>query len=750
MLLTGNAILFGTTFADQVVPFASSAFTADSVDLANNVLTKIYTSAPSSNVFWPAESVVDDRVLATIQSMGFTHTVVDQMRHFFKWFGRTEALGQAGYQINNVNGMGLFPIHDFASNFRFQNEDLGLNLPLRELLSRRARSATQDQVLSLLCDWGDFSNLDNATAYDLNMRWIANHPWIELVTLDDVALGGVDISQPADGTGDTWSAVDRGTGQNLQLSAKDFIDHATQEDYANWYDGQIGSEEGLSNKVFEIRPGVSLPESFGEVGVTGLAHDTWIEVNAISHGSTGQLGRSVAHAAMFVTAFHEQQNNDLSKFSTGTYIYPDTDYNKLADFSKLAQSQLRFAALYKRVDAWSTMAPNEATTSAEDIDLDGEPEYLLYNATSFAVFESIGGRCVAAFARNPTSSSVYQIIGTQPAYAGRETEEEGTENVANGSVGARRTSAFKDWFADGSGGTNQFVNSLYSVAPSGSNGWSFTAPEGAIIKTITLDDTLPELHASYVINGTTVNKLYVRHGLSPNLWNLIARGHYDLDNLSVSEGRISLANRGGAEPVVAQITYDSATTNFNGDAIDDQPSTLEWDALNMRNQALTQQVEFTNIDGQNSFSMTLSLESGVTDNDSDDLPNWWELDNNLDPESALGNDGRDGNQDGDAFTNFEEYVLGLDLGVAEFNGLPKGLIARNLNNDFTITFPALAGRSYRVWYVDDLTQAWQPAGDRFSIAEDDPAYIWTDDGSSTTPQPSSVDLRFFKIEIARP
>ena len=31
---------------------------------------------------------------------------------------------------------------------------------------------------------------------------------------------------------------------------------------------------------------------------------------------------------------------------------------------------------------------------------------------------------------------------------------------------------------------------------------------------------------------------------------------------------------------------------------------------------LTQQVEFTNIDGQNSFYMTLALESGVTDNDS--------------------------------------------------------------------------------------------------------------------------------------
>jgi hypothetical protein len=170
----------------------------------------------------------------------------------------------------------------------------------------------------------------------------------------------------------------------------------------------------------------------------------------------------------------------------------------------------------------------------------------------------------------------------------------------------------------------------------------------------------------------------------------------------------------------------------------------------MRNQALTQQVEFTNVDGQNSLSMTLALENGITDNDSDGLPNWWELDNNLDPESALGNDGRNGNEDGDAFANFEEYVLGLDLGLVDFNGLPKGLISKNLENDFTITFPVLAGRSYRVWYVDDLTQPWQPAGDRFSIADDDPTYIWTDDGSNTTPQPSSVDLRFFKIEIARP
>jgi len=754
LLLSGDGMLFGTTFADQVVPFATTAFTQDSVNLANDVLTEIYSSAPSSNVFWPAERVADDGVLTTIQSMGYSHTVVDQMRHFFKWFGRTQALGQSGYQINEVNNVGLFPIHDFASTFRFQNDDNGLNISLRELLSRRARDGTQDQVLSLLSDLNDFRTGTNADAYDINLRWMANRPWIKLVTLDDVADGEIDLSQPADGSGDTWSTVDRGTGQSLERSAKDFIDHATQEDYSNWYNGQAGREEGLANKIFEVRGGVNLPDSFGQIGIDGIADATWSKVNAINNTSTGQLGRATAHAAMFVTAFHDQQNNDLSKFSTGTYIYPDTDDNNLADFSKLAQSQMRFAALYKRVDTWAASPPASATTSAEDIDLDGENEYLLYNASSFAVFEATGGRCVAAFARNTLTGTVYQVVGTQPTYAGSETEDEGTTNVSTGEIGARRTSAFKDWFADGTGGgTTQYVNAIYDVTASSTDAWVFTLPtgplQGHITKTITLDDTLPKLQANYALNGTNVNKLYVRHGLSPNLWNLISRGQYDLDPLSVSANRLRLANRGGAEPVVAEITYDSSAS-YVGSAVDDIPGTTEWDALNMRNQALTQQVELTNVDGQNTFTISLSLESGSTDNDSDDLPNWWELDNSLNPDSEVGTDGADGNEDGDAFTNFEEYVLGLDLGVAEFNGLPQGLIETNLSGDFTVTFPVLAGRSYRVWYVDDLTQTWQPAGSSFSITEDNSAYVWTDDGSATTPNPFTVDKRFFKIEITRP
>ena len=115
------------------------------------------------------------------------------------------------------------------------------------------------------------------------------------------------------------------------------------------------------------------------------------------------------------TQFHNQQNNDLSKFSTGDYIFPDTDFNSLIDFAKDVQSQTRKAAMYQRVDVWAAAAGGltGSTNVTEDVDLDGEDEYLLYNDRLFAVFERIGGRMIAAWLRNVGDGTVYQVVGNQ-------------------------------------------------------------------------------------------------------------------------------------------------------------------------------------------------------------------------------------------------------------------------------------------------------------------------------------------------
>ena len=141
----------------------------------------------------------------------------------------------------------IIAIHDFASSFVFTNQGNGLNMPLREMLSR-ARSENQSQIVCILSDFDNFLEGTNADGYDRNIRWLANRPWIELVSLEDVTEGNIDISQPPDKTGDIWDTVNQGNERTLQRIAKDFIDHATQEDYGNWYNGQSDREEGLEKQ----------------------------------------------------------------------------------------------------------------------------------------------------------------------------------------------------------------------------------------------------------------------------------------------------------------------------------------------------------------------------------------------------------------------------------------------------------------------------------------------------------------------
>ncbi len=744
--------LTGSTVADHKLAYFSNAFNADNTAAAATLLTRIYGTAPSSRTLWNPGRVADSGVLQGIAAIGYDHTFIDQMRHLLKWQGRSTALSDDGYRINRFHGVNCFTINDQASGYRFQNADSGLAMPLRNLFHRKARSGTQDQVVIIQSDWEDFLSFDDAAAYDRNLRWIANRPWIRTVTPGNIIRGEIDINR--DGAGDSWYVIDRGSPALAKVS-QDEIDHATQENYDNWYLGQEGREEGLFAKVFEIRPGTPLPASrrFGMQALAdnGLADLGWDAVSSLG-GSTpaslSLLARSSLHAATASTALHNQSNNDLSNDSTGAYTTPDTDYNTLSSLSKRAQSQIRFAEVYKHVAAWNASPPSSPEAVAADVDLDGEQEYILRNTRVFAVFEALGGRMTASWARNESDGTLHQMSGPLAALSDQETEWEGiSHDDGTGGTGAHRTSGFKDWFVVGPG-TNS-VNALYTATASGPNGWTFASPDGRITKTLSLEGEGPRIRANYTL-GAGATSLFIRFGLSPHLEDLLASGQRNLTSAAIQAGTKTITNSSDNHSAAAALhtlgTGLSGAT-VNALAIDDAPSAatpFAPDTFNMRNQALTEQVEVQGMGANFSFELELLSGNPDPDQDGDGLPDDWEQLHglsNTDDGSGNPDNGAAGDPDKDGMSNMIEWLVNLNPVVRDLHLFPKPVLAR-IPGGTRISFPTLPGRTYQLQGSANLS-TWTDVGDPVAVAADAaPSTLAVDDSPATPP-------RFYRMTIRK-
>jgi hypothetical protein len=715
----GRLFLLGTTFAGHAPNYTTAAFDAANIDTAHHLLFDIYGIAPSDDVLYLPERTADHQTLQRARDLQFTHTLLDQRQHIESWFGRTEALGDNGYRLNRINNLDTFVIHDSLSENLFRNTDNGAPTQIRQLLSRKSRSGQQEQVAILISSLDDFSAPAQADAYQRNLRWLVNRPWIEIVNPGDIIARG-------------WSPVDRGSPV-VPLVSKNFVQYASQGSYDNWYFGNA-EREGLAGKRFERRPGELLATAFGRIGTSGLANDAWQAIAGLNPADElGRLAHATAGAALFTTAFHNQGSVDLRKFSTGDFINPASGYESLADFSATAQAHFRHAAIYADVAAWATTADSLTATVAEtrDLTLDGVANRLLYNSRVYAVFDQMGGRLLASWIRDPSTGRVFQATGNLLSLADAANDLEGD---ANGT--ARRTSGFKDWFADGGAG-HAYVNALYTATPALSGtGWTFTSDDGRVSKTITLADDATTLVAAYDLDPL-VGQLFVRFGLSPDLERLLISGQNHLSGPIDSGTHVRITTQGPDNTVSARLHYGGTGYNANWiDSATDDPSAI-YDTVNLRDQAQTQQLEFS---GTGQFTLGLELEAAANlaiDTDGDGLPDWWETlhfgsstaaDTNADP-------------DGDGLSNWQEFILGTDPNQA----MPYVLaIGQNPASDVTLQFQTIEGRSYEILYSENLIQ-WLPA--QTGIPGTGGLLQWTDDGSQTGSHPQSETKRFYRVRV---
>ena len=732
--------LLGSTFSDHILPYFVKPFNRDNEALAREFLETIYETELDRDraVFWTPERVLDQDTFDKIADMGYGATVLDQDTHIFNWYGREESLRDSGYRINRIDGIDCFAINNIATSYLFENDDGGTAVPLRALFNRKARSGTRGQVITLFSNWDAFTQNARADAYDANLRWIANRPWVALVTLEQIAAGEVDAWD--DPAGDTWGSVGRAS-PGADKQSHNWLNHATKGDYDRWYVG-ASDEESLESKRFEIRPGTRVAKKYGMTYGDGMVRDAWDSVAGLTDTNVSRLARATLHASVFETAFHDEDNHDLRRYSIGTYMFPATSSNALASFAANAQAQTRMAAVYREVDTWMGAAAGMTTTQTReaDVDLDGETEYLLYNDRVLALFERTGGRLVAAWVRDPLGGGLYQAVGNPAGYAGIATEEEGTFNVvADGDsyrIGAYRTSALKDWW----NGSRAYVNDLYAFAAL-PNGWRITSGDATIRKTVTLAPRGHVLEVAYQVAG----ELYVRNGLSPNLADLLLRGQTTLSPLANANGRVSLANTNYATTVEVRLGYGDAghTASFNPQANDEDTNVTDFATINMRNQSQTHQVE---LHGTGSFGFSLELRASPSDWDGDGMPNLWEDRHGLNT-NAQGGAGQDA--DGDGVSNEDEYTSGtgpLDdsdyLHISSSEVSPDGVWVR---------FPTKPLRWYMISYDNGtlLSPSWRqglatPLEGTGGIME------WLDDGRSTAPHPFTATNRYYRVGARLP
>jgi hypothetical protein len=351
---------------------------------------------------------------------------------------------------------------------------------------------------------------------------------------------------------------------------------------------------------------------------------------------------------------------------------------------------------------------------------------------------------IAVWVRNLQNGEVFQAAGNLVGYSGSATEEQGHFRVdGQGKLGAYRMSGLTDWWATKGGGTPMYVNDLYTFSDR-TNGWRAVSSDGQVAKTVRLTDGGTDFDVQYELTGAMAGQaLYVRNGLSPNLYDLLLRGQGHLGREEHAAGAMALANTGYADTVRAFVRYGAPyNVRFNTNAVDDEPGAgYDFGTVQQRNLAQTHQVELV---GSNSFAFALGFQAVHTDSDGDGMPNVFE-DQYPFLASTNATDGA-GDEDEDGALNRDEYVAGTDPDLV--GDYPRASALKPAaGSGVLVQFPTALGRDHYIWYANEgpMSPAWMLATTN-PIAGTGGIVEWPDDGTRTDPDPAQSTGRVYRIQ----
>src|SRR5581483_11280122 len=237
---------------------------------------------------------------------------------------------------NRISGVTCFAINDDVDQWKFANTDGGLWLDTRRGLVAKALDQDQQQITVIFDDWEASSGRsftsfgtgnDNPDNYDKNVRWLAAHPWVQVVTLEEVASWG-------------WGVKERGDRPDLGVETYDWLRHATEASYDHWFYGSA-LEEDFSSWHPQVLGATRTTKTMGQI-----MNDTWQDVASAPKGALHDLGAAVYGCMAFETAWHDQTENDyLSKLPNGDYAKPDTTHQNVSGWARALNGHVGDASL---------------------------------------------------------------------------------------------------------------------------------------------------------------------------------------------------------------------------------------------------------------------------------------------------------------------------------------------------------------------------------------------------------------------
>lgn len=495
----------------------------DAVAIRNMQQARQDFDMPQGEVFYPYEAMLTAADLAEIREAGYP--AIYGLDRYGYWLGWINDWGnvaevQSWYanmrKIHEINGVlvffglqgiggdprwtegmtepGWYP-QNYASSV---GTDGGLHHGWRRILLDMALDPDQEQYIAFGTDLTLTSWYLPGEA-ERSALWIASHPWIEATTFSDLLTRD-------------WTPVDHGDlglapGQPLERFLPQNDGHYNAYFWQFYYGGISDGHspfipagttiEGYYDYVPYLRDGQPIPSGMkmGDDQTPGtIVYET---LRNLRNSPDNDLTRLAWYAYFLNVAeqtFHAQTNwrggENPGADLGGAFLHPGvkSEANRLRQVNKIT------AGAQWAEDAAQGKLPAQAQLMVQDLDLDGEDEYILKNDKVFAIFENDGGVLEYAFAYEPSIGPVQLVGPTSNLTIG------GTRNYEDGE-GFVPFPNVETAFEDG----EEFRYSVYSVTLEGQT-LTFASLDNRIRKTFSLEgDTIQASYRTVDLGQTNVS-----------------------------------------------------------------------------------------------------------------------------------------------------------------------------------------------------------------------------------------------------